>query len=233
MVRRGIAGLHCTAHAFALQQGIQGMTCFGMGCESWGPSVWAVWAQAFFSVLALCIAIMLPWGQRRRERKAEHVVDTLKARSLALLAGRACEQVMADVSEVLELRVTGTSNIYFGESARCAARVPDELRAMIPDLPLLGGNGALLQDMILVLQGIEAMQRGYDRQVAGHINEFGDAFPFIGEQFELAMRIAEELELRLGNLFDVRPLGMLDFKQAIAASQEGAGRGAQNIGSVS
>lgn|GEM_PF-4318682 len=208
------------------------MTCFGMGCESWTPAVWAAWAQAIFSVLAICVAIALPWAQRRREHEAQRAAELLKARSLALIAGQACEQVMADVREVLELRVAGTSRIYFGESARRAAKVPGELRALIPELPMLGDNGALLQDMILVLQGIEAMQRGYDGQISGRSNELGDAFPFIGEQFELAMRIAEELELRLGNLFELRPLGMLDLKHAMAAVENSATPRPENAGSL-
>lgn len=209
------------------------MTCLGMGCESWTPTVWAAWAQAFFSVLAICIAIALPWAQRRREHRVQRAVDLLKARSLALVAGQACEQVMADVSEVLALRVAGTSNIYFGESARRAATVPPALRALIPELPALGENGALLQDLILVLQGIDAMQRGYDRQGAGKLGDLDDAFPFIGEQFELAMRIAEELELRLGNLFELRPLGMLDLKQVLAPANDPDARAARRTDSIS
>jgi hypothetical protein len=196
------------------------MVCLGLGCESWGPEVWAAWTQAVFSVLAICIAIAVPWRQHARQRKADESVDLLKARSLALLASSSCEQIIADVGEVLELQIAGTSSIFFGDAARRAARVSDELHGLIPQLPQLGQSGALLQDLILVLQGIEAMQRGYDRQIAGRVHDLDDAFPFIGEQFAMAMRLAEEIELRLGNLFDVHPLGAQDLRQAIAATQE-------------
>ncbi|WDS36614.1 hypothetical protein [Pseudoxanthomonas sp.] len=170
-----------------------------------------------FSVLAICVAIVVPWRYRRRQHKAEAALERLKARSLALLATGACKQVVDGVGEVLELKGAGTHAIFFGEAARRAAKVPEELRRLIPQLPMLGRNGALLQDLILVLQGIESMQHAFDRKGVGHLRDPDDAFPFIGEQFELAMRLAEEIELRLSNLFDMRPLDGLDLAPSLAA----------------
>ncbi len=208
------------------------MSCFGFECGSWPPSVWAAWVQAIFSVIAICVALAVPWRQRSRQRKAEQAIEALKARSLALLATSSCEQVIADVGEVLALQVAGTPSIFFGQSARRAAKVPEELRVLIPQLPQLGESGALLQDLILVLQGIASMQRGFDRQGAGQVHDLDDAFPFIGEQFALAMRLAEEIELRLGNLFDVRPLGVLDLQRAFSATESDTPRRPASTGSM-
>lgn len=208
------------------------MHCFGFECGDWSPSVWAAWIQAVFSVIAICVAIAVPWFQRSRQRRAEQAMEVLKARSLALLATSSCEQVIADVGEVLALQVAGTPSIFFGESARRAARVPEALGTLIPQLPQLGESGALLQDLILVLQGIASMQRGYDRQGAGYARDLDEAFPFIGEQFALAMRLAEEVELRLANLFDVRPLGALDLQRAFAATEHDTAHRPASTGSV-
>ncbi|SEK95616.1 hypothetical protein SAMN05428989_1145 [Pseudoxanthomonas sp. GM95] len=200
------------------------MGCLGFGCESWGAQVWAAWAQAILSVLAIAVALTVSWIGRHRQRKADQAAELLKARSVALMASASCNQIMADISEVLELQVAGTSTIFFGDAARRAAHVPESLRVLIPQLPLLGESGSLLQDLILVLQGIEAMQRSFDRQVAGRVHDLDDAFPFVGEQFALAMRLAEEAELRLDNLFDVCPLGALDLRQAIIANEHSSPR---------
>lgn len=185
--------------------------CMGLGCQAWPPQVWAAWVQALLSIAAIFGVLLVVRREQRARARAEREAERLKARSLALLAGEACDEITAGLTAALGLRAVGAEAALLGASGRQAAAVPEALRRLIPELYRLGESGALLQDLVLTLQGIASLQRRFDQQVEHDAAGAAVLLPFVLEQFELALMLSEEAGLRLANLFEVNPLHARDF----------------------
>ncbi|WP_165422700.1 hypothetical protein [Pseudoxanthomonas winnipegensis] len=185
--------------------------CMGLGCQTWPPQVWAAWVQALLSIAAIVGVLLVVRREQRARQRTERDAERLKARSLALLAGAACDEITAGLTAALGLRAVGADAALLGASGRQAAAVPEALRQLIPELYRLGESGALLQDLVLTLQGIASLQRRFDQQVERDPSGAAVLLPFVAEQFELALLLSEEAGLRLANLFEVNPLHARDF----------------------
>lgn len=75
--------------------------CFYLSWAGWKPEVWAAWVQAIGSVVAIAVAVSIPWWQHRRERREKSHDAALMARSMATAYLRYVKEFHQNLSEGL------------------------------------------------------------------------------------------------------------------------------------